>query len=470
MKITRLLCSVVLAFMFAAHVSAQESLDVGEIYLGSSGCRVSVGTGSPDGAVTGKTCDVYLQTDSTGGIWVKTTSSGTSGWALALTPAAGASGTVLAGGTPAAFTDTPTVSSLTTGLLTANELRVETLVAADVMSTMGGRLLVAPTTVLTSDLSDSATSMTVRNNNFASGDRLVLKSGTATEYLAVTSGPSGTGPYTYSVTRDFDGSGADAWPAGSAVVSTSLGYIDLFSDHALLPEDAFGPSIVGMVRTGTAYDAVAPRWALGNLDGLFGYTATTYGMAAGNPSGAWFKVDPDNGVRIGYGTTDYIAMSPDGAPRITLQSTDGSATGLQFKRAVHSGFNWGGSDEAALWLFDEQAEQQLNLHNLMGVSDDATGDGRAIVDVRASGMDHHGVAQAAAAVRLQSDIAISRVTISAGTTSLIVSTDGATTLDGALNVGTGYQVNGTAGITATNCDGTQPFTVKGGLITACTPR
>jgi hypothetical protein len=163
-------------------------------------------------------------------------------------------------------------------------------------------------------------------------------------------------------------------------------------------------------------------------------------------------------------------MGTDGAPRITLQSTSSASTGLTFKRASHSGFNWGGADDAALWLYDNTAEQQLNLHNLMGVSDGSTGDGRSIIDVRASGMDNHGTAQDAAVVRLQSDVALARVTLSAGDVDLIISTDGATTLDGSLNVGTGYQVNGTAGITATNCDGTQPFTVKGGLITACTPR
>jgi hypothetical protein len=366
------------------------------------------------------------------------------------------------------------LGSLTTkyGAVHASELWVESLVAQGTIATIGGRVLVAPTTTLVADLTTSATTIHVKANNLASGDRIVLQANGVTEWMAVTSSASGsTGDYSYSVTRNLDGSGANAWSAGDAVLNTGVsgdGYIDLYSLAGLIPGDTVGPTIVGNVRTGTTWNSVAPRWAIGNLDGLYGYSATTYGAAFGDPSGAWLKIDPTNGVRMGYDTTDYITMDPDGAPRITLQSTGDADTGLRFKRAVHSGFNWGGDDDVALWLFDNTSEQQLNLHNLMGVSNESTGNGRSIIDVRASGMDSSGDAQAAAAVRLQSDVAIAQVKISAGDVDFILSTDGATTLDGSLSVGTGYQVNGTAGVSK-NCDGTaHPFTFTGGIATACT--
>src|SRR5690606_22195727 len=107
------------------------------------------------------------------------------------------------------------------------------------------------------------------------------------EAMAITSGPSGSGPYTYSVTRNLDGSGANDWPAGSAVLNTGTtgdGLIDLYADHGLVQGSTQGPTIVGNVRTGTAYNALAPRWAIGNLIGRYGYATDTYGAAFGDPS------------------------------------------------------------------------------------------------------------------------------------------------------------------------------------------
>jgi hypothetical protein len=62
--------------------------------------------------------------------------------------------------------------------------------------------------------------------------------------------------------------------------------IDLYSVHGIVDGDQAGPSIVGDVRTGTDYNALSPRWALGNLDGLYGYSTTTYGAAFGDPDGS----------------------------------------------------------------------------------------------------------------------------------------------------------------------------------------
>jgi hypothetical protein len=56
---------------------------------------------------------------------------------------------------------------------------------------------------------------------------------------------------------------------------TGNGFIDLYSTAGVL--SGSGPTIVGNVRTGTTYNNIAPRWAIGNLNGLYGYGATTYG-------------------------------------------------------------------------------------------------------------------------------------------------------------------------------------------------
>jgi hypothetical protein len=212
------------------------------------------------------------------------------------------------------------LGALTNKYLTlhAAELWVEMLVAQNTIATIGGRILVGPTTTLTVDLGSGVgdTTITVKHNEMASGDRVVLQANGALEWMAITSAPGGSaGAYTYSVTRDLDGSGRNAWTAGDAVFNsgtTADGYIDLYSVAGLLPGSTAGPTIVGNVRTGTTYSDVSPRWAVGNLNGLYGYGATTYGFAAGVPTGTHVTVDATNGFRIRSNTTDKLVADASG--------------------------------------------------------------------------------------------------------------------------------------------------------------
>lgn len=212
------------------------------------------------------------------------------------------------------------IGALTNKFLTlhAAELWVETLVAQNTLATIGGRVLVGPTTSLTADLAAAATSMSVKHNSLASGDRVLLEANGSVEWIAVTSGSSGSGPYTYSITRNLDGSGANDWTAGDAVFNTGTtnsGFIDLYSSAGVI--SGSGPTIVGNVRTGTTYSNVAPRWAIGNLNGLYGYGATTYGAAFGDASGTNVTVDATNGFRIRNSTTAKFSADTSGNLSIT---------------------------------------------------------------------------------------------------------------------------------------------------------
>lgn len=189
----------------------------------------------------------------------------------------------------------------------AAELWVETLVAQDVMATIGGRIVVAPTTYLTLDLAPGDTTITVKHNNLSNGNRVRMEGDLKIEWMAITSGASGSaGAYVYSVTRNLDGTGANQWYIGDAVLNTGTtgnGFIDLYSIAGVL--SGAGPTIVGNVRTGTTYSQVAPRWAVGNLSGIYNYPGPeVYGAAFGDASAINVTVDATNGFRIRNGTTD----------------------------------------------------------------------------------------------------------------------------------------------------------------------
>jgi hypothetical protein len=230
--------------------------------------------------------------------------------------------------------------------LHAAELWVETLVAQQTMATIGGRILVGPTTMLARDLAPGATTIYVKHNSFLLGQaaveygsKLFMESGGKFEAMQVTVFPvseGGTGPpvqeadgsYAYTVMRDLDGSGANAWYAGDAVFDTGKkgsGFIDLYSVRGVL--SGYGPTIVGNIRTKSdpygLYTDIVPRWAIGNLDGLYGYSGMVFGAAFGDNTAAWLKIDPTNGVRIGHNATTVTQIDAAGNASFTGTVTAG---------------------------------------------------------------------------------------------------------------------------------------------------
>lgn len=70
------------------------------------------------------------------------------------------------------------------------ELNVETLVAQDVMATIGGRVLVAPTTFLTRDLAEGVYTLYVKHNNLAVNDVIRMEGYGNVEFMQITGGPT----------------------------------------------------------------------------------------------------------------------------------------------------------------------------------------------------------------------------------------------------------------------------------------
>jgi len=240
--------------------------------------------------------------------------------------------------------------------LYAAELYVETLVAQDVISTIGGRIMVAPTTTLIADLSSVATTMDVKHNNLVSGDYVYMAAapgGAAqVESMKVTSAATTiTGGYRYTVTRNQDGSGANSWVAGDAVAdiggAVGSGYIDLTATSTL--HGQLGPTMTIFARTSTAtWNGVKPTVSVGNLRSFVDYSSDTFGIAHGNdltltPTSGFSGITSDNsnGLRL-FNTS--LNLYTGGNQFLKLDTTTGftikSGTGTSLPTSSIYGAMW----------------------------------------------------------------------------------------------------------------------------------
>jgi hypothetical protein len=201
--------------------------------------------------------------------------------------------------------------------LFASELYTQALVARETIATVGGRFLVGPTTVLMADLSTSATTINVKHNNLKNGDRVYLEGFGKIEWLAITSEYSGTAsPFTYTVTRNLDTSGANSWIAGDAVFTTGLvgdGHIDLYSDRSAKSRHSYGAEVLSskpvfyhrVVRTNVfpTGDLGSGNWPLIDADEGTGHCGWVGG---GTPIGgglsAGLFVNTANECRVQFST------------------------------------------------------------------------------------------------------------------------------------------------------------------------
>jgi len=199
--------------------------------------------------------------------------------------------------------------------LHAAELWVETLVAQNTIATIGGRILVGPTTKLTSDVGVSDTTIYVEHNTLADGDTVYLEANSKVEFIEIDSTPGGVGPYSYTVIRNKDGSGANEWYAGDAVFNTGAsgdGFMDIYSFTGM-DGAATGPAIVGNVRNTLTYNDWTEHWAIGNLNGLYGYGVDTYGLGLGKYGGDHIVIDPSGGIRFRDSSNNVQAQLTGGA-------------------------------------------------------------------------------------------------------------------------------------------------------------
>jgi len=274
----------------------------------------------------------------------------------------------------------------------AETLRVETLVSDNVIATIGGRIIVTPSSTLGEGLISEASSTVKLMHNSLGDHYIVLKSGGNAEYIRLGS-QSGTSTHSDGIrtmyhypssTRNKNGLGSvPTWDAGTSVASyagsaAGDGMMELYSQSALLLPGSssgtapVGPTILGLKRTSaTDYYDTVESFAVGNLNNLFGESgADQYGIAAGNytATGTWmrasnlgfavkynststvnkFEVDGNGNTTIGSGTNYIFLASSSNHDMIGTDLVDAGDIVL-----------YGGSANKYIWLDSDAAKVTL---------------------------------------------------------------------------------------------------------------
>ncbi len=73
-----------------------------------------------------------------------------------------------------------------------------------------------------------------------------------------------------------------------------------------------GPTVAGRERTGTGFNDISTRWALGQLQGIADYQTPTMGFWAGDQAATWVSADAANGFRIGHGSAIKLHAKTNG--------------------------------------------------------------------------------------------------------------------------------------------------------------
>jgi len=199
------------------------------------------------------------------------------------------------------------------------------------------------------------------------GDTLYMEKAGQVEYMYVLSGPTGSGPYAYGVIRNRDGTGRNDWLAGDTIVNTGKagdGIIDLYAQHGILGSGS-GPTIVGWVRGSRIFNDMTERWAIGNLNSLYGVGANdTYGVGLGQYASGKGNVliDDASGIKMRTYNTTKFQVQPDGDVFI---GSDVSAPASTFLSVFTNAQNYNGeSVEAGDALFGDNSTTPAKKANM----------------------------------------------------------------------------------------------------------
>lgn len=219
-----------------------------------------------------------------------------------------------------------------------NGILKTTVFQKDVVSAVGGQLIVSNSDVIDADMTKlDASTLTIKGTaTLALNSILLIKDGTNEEWLRVTNIASAP---TYTVARDLAGAyTADdnpAWPKGTAIVV--MGLSDLSSTYSggwlrLYGAGTNSPFYSVFARNGTAYNAYTEACRLGNLNGIGGKVSDCFGLFLGNYStGKYLMYDDVSGqLIINQTALAFSAFFGDGSDGDVTISADTTLTSDMF--------------------------------------------------------------------------------------------------------------------------------------------
>lgn len=175
----------------------------------------------------------------------------------------------------------------------------------DIISAVGGQLMVVESDILDEDMTanDNSTLTIKGDTAFAVNDILRIKDGVNDEWFRVTDISNAP---TYTVTRDladdYASNNNPTWTKGQAIVKQ--GVSDGASTYSggwleLIGAGANAPYYSVKIRSGVAYNAITEIGRLGNLNGIHGITGDSFGIAIGDKStGKYLTYDEQSGELI----------------------------------------------------------------------------------------------------------------------------------------------------------------------------
>jgi hypothetical protein len=173
------------------------------------------------------------------------------------------------------------------------------LFAKNTITLLGGWFYVTKNAgTLPSDINNSQTQIDL-GTTLNYGDYIIFRQPLTVEYMIVGSNVSGT---TYNVGRDLDGTGANAWAAGTPFAvfgQNGDGRIEL---------NAYDTPRISLIKQGTTYNSQTEIIRIGDLNGMPTYSTQKWGVYFGD-STQYLKYDKETGALVIAGNGNALDIS-----------------------------------------------------------------------------------------------------------------------------------------------------------------
>lgn len=185
------------------------------------------------------------------------------------------------------------------------------LFAKETITLLGGWLIVANSGTWPVDLPATTDDVNVDFGQSMTVNSWLLSRGNGnTEYFLVKALVGGT---TYTVQRNIDTAGANAWAKGTP-------FVILVNGGGRIELDAYDSPRISVLLQGAAYNTQTEYIRLGDLNGGWGYSGEAFGLALGNYATGKANLvwDATNGLRLRSHSTDILTIkNSDGAAYIS---------------------------------------------------------------------------------------------------------------------------------------------------------